>query len=217
MGYEAELLEALPEGVNLGLGCGNPIATAELREGESVLDLGSGPGMDCFLAAKAVGPSGQVIGIDMTPEMIDRAQKNATALGLDHVEFRLAEIEDLPLEDESVDVVLSNCVLNLSTQQKQVYREVFRVLRPGGRLSISDIIALQPLPSELQEELALYTACIAGAVQREELLASLKSAGFEEIEVEISEESRLRIDDWLPGRGMGAYVASAQIRASKPI
>ncbi len=184
IGYSEEDLEQAPEGANLGLGCGNPVALASLREGEIVLDLGSGAGFDTFLAAERVGPTGRVIGVDMTPEMLDKARENAKKSGRTNVEFRLGEIEHLPVADSSVDVILSNCVINLSTDKPQVFKEAFRVLRPGGRLMVSDIVLTAPLPAPLAESALLYSSCVAGALVKEEYLGSIAGAGFTEITVQ---------------------------------
>jgi len=183
VGYSGEDLAALPEGANLGLGCGNPVALAEMRPGETVLDLGSGAGIDCFLAAKKVGPEGRVIGVDMTPEMLERARANAVTGGYDNVDFRQGHIEALPVEDKEVDVVISNCVINLSPDKPQVFREAFRALKPGGRLYVSDLVLLQPLPKLLQRSVGLYTACVAGALQKQDYLAAIEAAGFGEIRI----------------------------------
>lgn len=184
IGYSKEDLEQTPEGANLGLGCGNPVALASLREGEVVLDLGSGAGFDSFLAAERVGPAGRVIGVDMTAEMLDRARENAKKSGRANVEFRLGEIEHLPVADSSVDVVLSNCVINLSTDKSQVFGEAFRVLRPGGRLMVSDIVLTAPLPAPFAESALLYNSCVAGALIKEEYLGSIAGAGFTEVTVQ---------------------------------
>lgn len=183
VGYSKDELKALPGGANLGLGCGNPTALAGLRRGEVVLDLGSGAGVDCFLAARKVGPEGRVIGVDMTPEMIDRARTNAVKGGYNNVEFRLGEIENLPVADAGVDVIISNCVINLSTDKPRVFREAFRVLRDGGRLLVSDLVLKKPLPAEISGSLDAYVACVAGAMVREDYLAAIKEAGFVGIEV----------------------------------
>lgn len=216
LGYSAEELSAAPEGANLGLGCGNPQAIAALAPGETVLDLGSGAGFDCFLAARAVGESGRVIGVDMTAEMLHKARENARRGGYAHVEFRLGEIEHLPLADASVDVVISNCVINLSPDKPQVLREVFRVLRPGGRLAISDVVATADLPEPVRGDLALYTGCMAGASGIDDLAAMLAAAGFTGIRIEPKDASRAFIRDWAPGRGVEDYLVSAQITARKP-
>ena len=182
-GYTSEELKAVPENANLGLGCGNPTALAGLKAGETVLDLGAGAGIDCFLAAQRVGPSGGVIGVDMTPEMIDRARENVRKDGAANVEFRLGEIENLPVADSSVDVIISNCVINLSTDKPRVFREAFRVLRPGGRIMVSDLALKKPLPKEIQSSVEAYVACIAGAMAKEDYLAVIRDAGFQDVEI----------------------------------
>lgn len=184
LGYSEEDLEQVPEGANLGLGCGNPVALASLREGEVVLDLGSGAGFDSFLAAERVGPTGRVIGVDMTPDMLDKARENAKKSGRMNVEFRLGEIEHLPVADSSVDVIISNCVINLSPDKPQVFREALRVLRPGGRLMVSDIVLAAPLPAPLRESALLYNSCVAGALPKEEYLGHIADAGFTEVTVQ---------------------------------
>ncbi|MFP3874900.1 MAG: arsenite methyltransferase [Thiohalophilus sp.] len=216
LGYSDAELNAAPDGADLGLGCGNPQAIAALKPGETVLDLGSGAGFDCFLAARAVGDTGRVIGVDMTPEMLAKARENARKGGYDNVEFRLGEIEHLPLADASVEVIISNCVINLSPDKAQVFREAFRVLRPGGRLAISDVVATAELPEEVRRDLALYTGCMAGASSVDELERTLREAGFQAVRIAPKDESREFIRDWAPGRGVEAYVASAVIEASKP-
>ncbi len=183
IGYTAEDLARAPDGSSLGLGCGNPLGLEEVRPGEVVLDLGSGPGLDCFLAAARVEPQGRVIGVDMTPEMIERAQANARRGGFHNVEFRLGDIEDLPVPDDSVDLVISNCVINLSPDKPRVFREAFRVLRPGGRIVVADIVLEGELPEPLRQSVEAYTGCVAGALHRDEYLAALRSAGFEYVEV----------------------------------
>ena len=215
VGYAAEEMAAVPDGANMGLGCGNPQAIAELQAGETVLDLGSGGGFDCFLAARQVGAAGRVIGVDMAPEMLVKARDNARRGGYANVEFRLGEIEHLPVADSSVDVIISNCVINLSPDKAQVFAETCRVLRPGGRLAISDVVAIAPLPPELRADMQAYTSCAAGAALAAEVEAMLKQAGFSAVSVEIKEESRAFIKDWLPGSGIENYVRSAQIRAVK--
>lgn len=192
IGYCREELESVPEGANLGLGCGNPVALASLREGETVLDLGSGPGLDCFLAADRVGEAGKVIGVDMTPEMLERARENARRGGYRNVEFRLGEIENLPVADGSVDVVISNCVINLSPDKPRVFREAYRVLKPGGRLVVTDIVLRGELPQKVRESTAAYVGCIAGAALREDYLRMIEEAGFQEVEV--IEESVFLLD-----------------------
>jgi ubiquinone/menaquinone biosynthesis C-methylase UbiE len=183
IGYSKEDLKAAPDGANLGLGCGNPVALASLREGDIVLDLGSGAGFDCFLAASKVGKRGKVIGVDMTGEMLDRARENARKGNYDNVEFRLGEIENLPVGDNQADVIISNCVINLSPSKKRVFREAFRVLRSGGRLMVSDIVLLRELPVEIRNSVAAYVGCVAGAVTKKEYLEAIQAAGFEETEV----------------------------------
>ena len=183
IGYTEEELKAVPEGANLGLGCGNPIALASFKEGEVVLDLGSGAGFDCFLAAKQVGSKGRVIGVDMTAEMLERARENARKGDFGNVEFRLGEIENLPVDDNQVDIVISNCVINLSPNKKRVFEEAFRVLRPGGRLMVSDIVLLKDLPEEIRNSVAAYVGCVAGATTRKDYLEAIRAAGFEEAKV----------------------------------
>jgi len=176
-------MSAVPEGANLGLGCGNPVAIASLKEGETVLDLGSGGGFDCFLAANAVGPKGKVIGVDMTPEMIALARENAEKGGYENVEFRLGEIENLPVADSSVDIIISNCVINLSPEKKKVFAEAFRALKPGGRIMVSDIVLLKELPDEIRNSVEAYISCIAGATLKDEYIGHIKAAGLEDIEI----------------------------------
>jgi len=183
IGYTEDELKAVPEGANLGLGCGNPVALASLKEGEIVLDLGSGGGFDCFLAANQVGKTGKVIGVDMTAEMLDRARENARKGNFDNVEFRLGEIENLPVGDHQVDIIISNCVINLSSNKKRVFQEAFRVLRPGGRLMVSDIVLLKELPGEIRNSVAAYVGCVAGAITKKEYLEAIRSTGFKEIKV----------------------------------
>jgi SAM-dependent methyltransferase len=192
MGYSGEDLEGVPEGANLGLGCGNPVALASLKKGQTVLDLGSGAGFDSFLAANQVGENGKIIGVDMTAEMIDRAQHNAEKGGYENVEFRLGKIEHLPLADQTVDVVLSNCVINLSPDKEQVFQEAFRTLKPGGRLMVSDIVLLRPLPGFIKTCMEAYVACLAGAATREDYLEAIQAAGFSDIE--IVEETAVPVD-----------------------
>ena len=183
IGYSEEEMAAVPEGANLGLGCGNPTAIAALKPGETVLDLGSGAGFDAFLAARRVGPNGKVIGVDMTPDMLSRARDNAINGNITNVEFRQGEIEDLPVESGTVDTIISNCVINLSPDKPKVFAEAFRVLKPGGRIAVSDIVLLEPLPDYIRDSVAAYTACVAGANLKEEYLGAIKAAGFENIEV----------------------------------
>src|SRR5574340_203283 len=217
IGYSESEVGAVPEGANLGLGCGNPQAIAALQPGETVLDLGSGAGFDCFLAARQVGESGRVIGVDMTPDMLSKARANAAKGGYANTQFRLGEIEHLPVADATVDVIISNCVINLSPDKAQVFRDAFRVLKPGGRLAISDIVTTAPLPSDMQQEVALYTACIAGAASVDELTAMLGAAGFADIRIAPKDASREFIRQWVPGRGIEDYIASATIEAVKPV
>jgi SAM-dependent methyltransferase len=195
IGYSAEELESLPEGANLGLGCGNPVALAALNEGDTYLDLGSGAGIDCFLAAKKVGKSGKVIGVDMTPEMLDKARENAKNSNFENVEFRLGEIEHLPVADNSVDVITSNCVINLSTDKSAVFNEAYRVLKPGGKLMISDIVLLKPLPQEILDSIEAYVGCVSGAMLKDEYLKLVKEAGFND--VEIVGETGFNTDAWI--------------------
>lgn len=216
LGYSADETNAVPEGANLGLGCGNPQAIAALKPGETVLDLGSGAGFDAFLAARAVGKDGRVIGVDMTPEMLARARANALKGDYPNVEFRLGEIEHLPVADASVDVIISNCVINLSPDKAQVFREAFRVLKHGGRLAISDVVASAELPAEVRNDLALHSACVAGASMIDELIAALHGAGFKDVRIAPKDESREFIREWAPGRGVEDYVVSATIEAVKP-
>ncbi len=183
MGYGDDDLQNVPHGANLGLGCGNPVALASIKEGEIVLDLGSGAGFDCFLAVDRVGKMGKVIGVDMTHDMLDKARENALKGGYGNVEFRLGEIEHLPVPDNHVDVILSNCVINLSPQKDQVFREAHRVLKAGGRLMISDIVLLRDLPSVIRDSMAAYVGCIAGAVLKDQYLDAIKAAGFRDIRV----------------------------------
>jgi SAM-dependent methyltransferase len=207
---------AVPAGADLGLGCGNPLAIASLRAGQTVLDLGSGAGFDAFLAARAVGPAGRVIGVDMTPEMVSKARANAAKSGYANVEFRLGEIESLPVADATVDVILSNCVIHLAPDKPRVFREAFRALKPGGRLAISDIVALQPVPEAMRRDVELYTACAAGAALVRDVETALRDAGFAEVRVTPKPESRAVIADWFPGRGLENYFASATFSAVKP-
>lgn len=216
LGYSAEDAATAPEAANLGLGCGNPLAIASLQPGQTVLDLGSGAGFDCFLAARAVGNNGRVIGVDMTQEMIAKAQENARKNGYTNVEFRLGEIEALPVDDNSVDVIISNCVINLSPEKPRVFRESFRVLKPGGRLALTDIVATAPLPKDVAEDWSAYTGCMAGASQIADLEKMLRDAGFGEIRVAPKDTSRSFIREWLPGKKVEDYLVSATIEASKP-
>src|SRR5450432_4065921 len=213
LGYSDAELAAVGDGADLGLGCGNPTAIASLRPGETVLDLGSGGGFDSFLAARAVGPTGRVIGVDMTPEMITRARTNARTLDAKNVDFRLGEIEHLPVADGTVDVILSNCVINLSPEKSAVFREAFRVLRVGGRLAISDVVAIAPIPPELQTQAAALASCISGAAHVDEVKHMLTEAGFKSIVVKIAPRSAEIVSSWL--EGADRFIASATIEARR--
>ena len=214
MGYSDEELGSAPEGANLGLGCGNPQAIAALRPGETVLDLGSGAGFDCFLAAKRIGPTGRVIGVDMTPEMVTKARGNARKVEATNVEFRLGEIENLPVADASVDVILSNCVINLSPDKAAVFREAFRALKPGGRLAISDVVALKAMPQALAESVQAMTGCVSGSARIEDLKALLSDAGFQDVTIVARPESAAIIGQCMPGAE--GCVVSATIEGKKP-
>jgi SAM-dependent methyltransferase len=216
MGYSDAELTAAPEGANLGLGCGNPQAIAALKPGETVVDLGSGAGFDCFLAAKQVGAAGCVIGVDMTHEMLKKAGENAAKIGAANVEFRLGELEHLPVADNTADAILSNCVINLVPDKAQVFREAFRVLKPGGRLAISDVVNIAPLSPELKADPALLCGCIAGAAPVEQIETWLVQAGFIDVRVTPQPESRELVASWAPGRGIENFVASAALEARKP-
>ena len=216
MGYSEAELAAVPEGSNLGLGCGNPQAIAALRPGEVVVDLGSGAGFDCFLAAGQVGPTGLVIGVDMTHEMLKKARDNAVKVGVANVEFRLGEIEHLPIADNAADAVISNCVINLSPDKPQVFRESFRVLKSGGRLAISDVIETAAMPDSFSRDPQLMCSCVAGVATKDEIEKWLAGAGFVDIRVQEKPESRDLIKNWAPGKGVENYVVSATIEARKP-
>lgn len=232
VGYASTDLESLPEGANMGLSCGNPTALASLKPGEVVLDLGSGGGFDCFIAGPKVGPTGQVIGVDMTPDMLSKARRNLDAYrersGLDNVEFRLGEIESLPVADSSVDVVISNCVLNLSPDKPRVWREIARVLKPGGRVAVSDLALLRPLPENVRRDLQSLIGCVAGAVLIEEMEGQIRDAGLTEIELTSKADYVKTMDDWqdplylkiretLPESTTAAdFVTSLEVRARKP-
>jgi arsenite methyltransferase len=213
IGYSSEELASVPQDAEMGLGCGTPVSLAMLRPGETVVDLGSGGGIDCFLAAKAVGPNGKVIGVDMTPEMLSKARKNGIEGGYENAEFRLGEIENLPVADNTADVVISNCVINLSPNKLRVYKEAHRVLRPGGRLAVSDMVSLAPLPDALKNDVSLYTGCVAGTVSAQQIESLLAEAGFESISVQVKKKS----SEFIQGGGetLDAYVASADVMASK--
>ena len=216
MGYTEAELASLPEGADLGLGCGNPQALAAMRPDEVVVDLGSGAGIDCFLAALQVGPAGRVIGVEMTLEMLAKARANAARVGAANVEFRLGEIEHLPIADNTADVVISNCVINLVPDKEQVYREAFRVLKPGGRIAIADVVNTALLPAELAADASLLCACLAGAATTRQIEDWLAAAGFIDISIIIKQGSRELVESWAPGRGIEDYAASATIEARKP-
>ncbi|MDP0498596.1 MAG: arsenite methyltransferase [Verrucomicrobiota bacterium JB022] len=215
IGYSKDDLCCVPEGSEMGLGCGNPTALAQLQPGETVLDLGCGGGFDCFLAARAVGSTGRVIGVDMTPEMISKARRNAREGGYSNVEFRLGEIEALPVPDGIVDAILSNCVINLSPDKPSVFREAHRVLKAGGRLSLADIVATKPIPPDIQRDFEALTSCVAGAAQVDEVDSMLKAAGFSEVRIQLKEETRAMINQWSQSGTAGEYVVSALIEARK--
>ncbi|MFC1990542.1 arsenite methyltransferase [Chloroflexota bacterium] len=231
IGYSDEELEAVPEGANLGLGCGNPVALASLKEGEAVLDLGSGAGFDCFLAADKVGDNGSVIGVDMTPEMIERARENASKGNYQNVEFRLGEIENIPAADSSVNVIISNCVINLAPDKNRVFKEAFRVLKPGGRLMVSDIVLLKDLPDFIKSSVQAYIGCISGAIKKDEYIEAIRATGFHE--VSIVDETTFPIESMVNDptaqaiiktlkitpedvKGFGSSVISMKVSAFKP-
>ena len=215
LGYSSEEYENVPEGSNMGLGCGNPQAIASLQEGETVLDLGSGGGFDCFLASKTVGETGKVIGVDMTPEMISLARNNAEKGAYKNTEFRLGEIEHLPVADATIDVIISNCVINLSPEKDQVFEEAFRVLKTGGKLAISDVVLSAELPDDLKKDALLYAGCVGGASSIDEIQTMLKKSGFKNIKIEPKLNSKEFIKEWAPGRGIENYIVSATIEAVK--
>jgi SAM-dependent methyltransferase len=219
MGYSKKDFAGVIEGANMGLGCGNPVALASLKPGETVVDLGSGGGFDCFLAARQVGENGQIIGVDMTPEMVSKARKNARQMGTRNVEFRLGEIEHLPVSDNRADLIMSNCVINLSPDKRQVYREAYRILKPGGRLSISDVLASTELPAKFRKNLALVAACIGGAATFEDTKKMLTQAGFQAIKITAHDNSRDLTRAWIPDKSDNAldYVVSAYIEAVKSL
>jgi len=216
LGYSNEEVSSVPAGANMGLGCGNPQAIASLKPGEIVLDLGSGGGFDCFLAAQAVGESGHVIGVDMTPEMVSKARENSAKAGFRNVEFRLGEIEHLPVADNSVNVIISNCVINLSPEKQKVFNDAFRVLKHGGRLAVSDVVATVELPEEVKNDLALHAGCVAGASLISDVEGMLRKSGFINICIQPKDESREFIQTWASGRNIEDYVVSATIEAKKP-
>jgi len=216
MGYSDAELAAVPDGANLGLGCGNPQGIAGLKPGEVVIDLGSGAGFDCFLAARQVGAGGRVIGVDMTHEMLKKARENAAKISAANVEFRLGELEHLPVADSTADAILSNCVINLVPDKAQVFREAFRVPKPGGRLAVSDVINIAPLPPELQADPTLLCGCVAGAAPAERIQTWLREAGFVDVRITPKPESREMVATWASGRGVENYITSAMVEARKP-
>ncbi len=216
LGYSEAELERVPDGADMGLGCGNPRAIASLQAGETVLDLGAGGGFDCFLAAPEVGDTGRVIGVDMTPDMVSKARANALRGRFSNVEFRLGEIENLPVADGIVDVIISNCVINLSPDKARVFSEAFRVLKPGGRLAISDVVATAELPEDMRNDPVLLSGCMAGASLIEDLERIITDAGFTAVLIQPKDESREFIRDWAPGTNITDYVISATIEAVKP-
>ncbi len=216
LGYSEADLDTVPSGADMGLGCGNPKAIAALQPGEVVVDLGAGGGFDCFLAAQEVGPTGRVIGVDMTPDMLSKARRNADKGRFANVEFRLGEIEHLPIADNTADVIISNCVINLSPDKAQVFRDAFRVLKPGGRLAISDVVATVPLPDDMRQDAGLIAGCMGNAALVDDLQQMMADAGFADIRIEPKDESRSFIKDWAPDRGVEDYVQSATIEARKP-
>lgn len=217
LGYSEDDLVNAPSGADMGLGCGNPRAIASLQRGEVVVDLGSGGGFDAFLASAEVGESGKVIGIDMTPTMISKARNNAEKGKYKNVEFRLGEIEYLPVANNTADVIISNCVINLSPDKARVFKDAFRILKPGGRLAISDVVASCEMPEDMKNDPQLLAGCMAGASLIEELENYMRNAGFNEISITPKDESRDFIKDWAPGRGVEDYVVSAHIEATKPL
>jgi arsenite methyltransferase len=219
IGYGDADAAQVPEGSNLGLGCGNPLAFADAKAGETVLDLGSGGGIDCFLAARAVGPTGRVIGVDMTPAMIDRARTNAKTHRFDNVEFRLGEIEHLPVADASIDLIISNCVINLSPEKPQAFREAFRVLKPGGRVLVSDLVLTKEIAPEMRRSIELLVGCVAGASLREDYLQLMREAGFRDVEIVNESSYTVGMDGMAsdsPERAAFGAVSSVKVRAYKP-
>ena len=216
LGYSEADLASIPEGANLGLGCGNPVALASLTAGQVVLDLGAGAGFDAFLASRQVGPTGRVIGVDMTAEMVAKARANAKRSNYTNVEFRLGEIEALPVADASVDVIISNCVINLCPDKRPVYREAFRVLRKGGRLAVSDVVAREELPDDVKRDLALHSGCLSGATPLAELTRILEEAGFVDLVIKPKGNTDEIITSWESKRGFEAKVFAAEVTARKP-
>ncbi|WP_396133358.1 arsenite methyltransferase [Brevibacillus laterosporus] len=216
LGASIEEIKSVPVGSALWLGCGNPQTIAGVKEGEVVIDLGSGGGFDCFLASKQVGEKGKVIGVDMTPEMISKARSNTFKNQYTNVEFRLGEIENLPIANETVDVIMSNCVINLSPDKRKVFHEAFRVLKSGGRLAISDIVLTNDLPDDIRKDIELYTGCISGSSPKNELEEYLADAGFIKIQIDPKDESKEFLKNWVPGKNIEDYIVSAVIKAVKP-
>lgn len=209
VGYTDEDIQAVPEGANLGLGCGNPVALASLREGEVVVDLGSGAGFDCFLAAERVGQTGKVIGVDMTPEMIAKARENAVKGEYDNVEFRLGEIENLPVADDSADILISNCVINLVPDKSRVFEEAYRILKPGGRMMVSDIVLEKELPAVIMNSASAYVGCVAGASLKQDYLDMITGAGFQD--VAITEETSVSLDAILSDSNVQALISEIEL------
>lgn len=217
LGYSEEELNSVPELSNMGLGCGNPLAIASIKPGETVLDLGSGGGFDCFLARAKVGSEGYVIGVDMTPDMISLARKNASENGYDNIEFRLGEIENLPVKDNSIDIIISNCVINLSPNKERVFKEAYRVLKNGGRLSISDVVITQELPSQIKNDLKFYSGCVSGAATISYIKEALLKVGFSDVTITEKENSNKIVNEWSPGNNVDDYITSVTIQAIKKI
>jgi SAM-dependent methyltransferase len=216
IGYDLADLADLPAGANLGLGCGNPQAIAQMQAGEWIVDLGSGAGVDCFLAAKKIGTTGRAIGVDMTPSMVTKARNNAASSTFKNVEFRLGEIENLPVADGTADVIISNCVVNLSPNKGRVFAEAFRVLKPGGRVAISDVVLTAQLPAEILEDPMFHSGCISGAEPLDVLEQYMREAGFADVQITPKDSSRELIKKWAPGTDLGAYIVSAAIEGKKP-
>jgi SAM-dependent methyltransferase len=216
LGYSEADLAGIPEGANLGLGCGNPVAMASLKPGQTVLDLGAGAGFDAFIAARAVGPTGRIIGVDMTSEMVSKARANAKKGGYAHVDFRLGEIEALPVADASVDVIISNCVINLCPDKRPVYQEAFRALRPGGRLAVSDVVAREELSEDVKNDLSLHSGCLAGATAHADLVRILEETGFTDAVIRAKGNSDEVITSWASKRGLESKVFAAEVTATKP-